>query len=98
MRSNCCCDGSALPLPLALSDSHIAEPELITVFDGVEFLQSDAHDLGTRFSVVAVPGTEAGDDPGGVGERTFGMRIFLTLGFAFELGRDGFHEGLRSEG
>src|SRR5262249_726348 len=37
-----------------LSDSHIAEPELIAVFDGVEFLQPDAHDLGPRFSVVAV--------------------------------------------
>src|SRR6476646_2912852 len=65
----------------------------MAVFDELEILQSDAHDLGAWLSVVSVPGSEAGDDPGGVGESALGVRVLLTLRLAFQLRRKSLQEG-----
>src|SRR5436305_8983146 len=77
-----------------LSDSHIWEGKVDTVFDGMEVGEADAHDFGTRLAVVAGPAAKACDDPGGEGQGSLGMRISLPLGLAFKLGRDGFEDGL----
>ena len=53
-----------------------------------------SHDLRAWLAVVAGPAAEASDDPGGEGQGSLWMRIALTLGLAFELGRDGFEDGL----
>ena len=43
-----------------------------------------SHGLGTWLFVVAIPASEACDDPGQPGEGLRRMRIFLPLGLAFE--------------
>src|SRR5689334_23780952 len=82
------------PPPLALFDSHIFGTELMAIFDQLEVLQSNAHDLWTWLSVVAVPGSKAGDDPSRKGKCSFWVRVFLTLRLAFEVGRKSFQERL----
>ena len=47
------------------------------------------HDEWAGFSVVSGPSAEAGADPGGVGERAFGMRVLLPLGLALPVRRRG---------
>ncbi len=54
------------------------------MLDGVEFGEASEHDDGARFSVVSGPAAEAREDPGGEGERAFGMGILLLCGLAFE--------------
>ena len=46
------------------------------MLDGVEFGEASEHDNGARFSIVSGPAAEAREDPGGEGERAFGMGIF----------------------
>src|SRR5450631_1233336 len=92
---------SALPLTPALSpqagllDSHIVElGESGECVAGVlELSPSVEHDDRTGFTVIAGPASQSGADPGGVGERAFWMRIFLTGGLAFELGAKRLQQG-----
>src|SRR5947207_7490650 len=81
------------PHALHLLDSHIVTPQGRAVLYGAELGETDAHDLGAGFSVVAGPSAEAGDEPRGEGKGAPGMGIALALGLALELGRDGFEEG-----
>src|SRR5438034_11581987 len=80
--------------PWRLSDSHILKLQCSAVLDALEIMQALAHHLGAGLSVVARPSAEPGDDPGGKGERSFGMRIFLAHGVAFEFGRKSLEQGL----
>src|SRR5712692_12016033 len=81
------------PLP-SLSDSHIVKRQSSSVLDRSEVLEASSHDLGSGLAVVAGPAAEAGDDPGGEGERALGVGIALPFCLARELGRDGFEDGL----
>src|ERR1700722_18963192 len=60
----------------ALADSHISEPfeRIDAVFCGLEGFPPVEHDERTWFAVVACPTAEPCANPGGVGERSFGMR------------------------
>src|SRR6266851_5611122 len=77
-----------------LSDSHIVKRQSSSVLDRSEVLEASSHDLGSGLAVVAGPAAEAGDDPGGEGERALGVGIALPFCLARELGRDGFEDGL----
>src|SRR5439155_13665389 len=72
-----------------LFDSHIFGPELMAVLDQLEVLQSKTHDLGTWLSIIAVPSAQPGDDPSGVGQRAFWVRVLLALRLAFKFSRKG---------
>ena len=50
-----------------LSDSHIFG-HLSAEFDGMEAIETIAHDLGARLSVIAGPAAEPGNHPGREGE------------------------------
>jgi hypothetical protein len=52
--------------------------------DGVELGETSDHDNGTWLAVIAGPTAEPCEDPGGIGERAFGVRVRLLCGFAFE--------------
>src|SRR5450432_410604 len=80
---------------LRLLDSHIVElGESGECVAGVlELSPSVEHDDRTGFAVIAGPASQSGADPGGVGERAFWMRIFLTGGLAFELGAKRLQQG-----
>src|SRR5437763_4324719 len=66
----------------------------MAVLDQLEVLQSKTHDLGTWLSIIAVPSAQPGDDPSGVGQRAFWVRVLLALRLAFKLSRKGFQEPL----
>src|SRR6266516_1880505 len=87
--------GARHPLPATrLFDSHIFGPELMAVLDQLEVLQSKTHDLGTWLSIIAVSSAQPGDDPSGVGQRAFWVRVLLALRLAFKFSRKGFQEPL----
>src|SRR5450432_3231352 len=87
--------GIATALQAGLLDSHIVElGESGECVAGVlELSPSVEHDDRTGFAVIAGPASQSGADPGGVGERAFWMRIFLTGGLAFELGAKRLQQG-----
>ena len=60
------------------------------MLDGVELIGPSEHDDGTGFSIVAGPASEPGQYPSGIGERAFGVRVFLLFGFAFQTSADAF--------
>ena len=64
------------------------------MLDGVELGEASDHDDGAWLSVVAGPAAEPCEDPGGIGERAFGMRVLLLCGLAFEGLADALQGGL----
>src|SRR6476620_4236293 len=90
--------GSLSPF-LRLSDSHILKTQRGAIFDALEVVETLAHNSWTWFSVVAGPAAETTNDPAREGERSSGVRVFLSFRLAFELRRYGFEDRLvgRSE-
>ena len=60
------------------------------MLNGVELNEAMKHDDGAGPAAATDPAAEARKDPGGVGERTLGTRVFLPLRPAFEAFRDCF--------
>src|SRR5437879_7086366 len=84
-----------IPSPaLALSDSHIFQPECGAVFDALEVVETLAHHSRAWFSVVSGPAAETTNDPTCKGKRASGVRVFLPLCLAFDLRRYGFEDRL----
>src|SRR5207248_7843495 len=79
------------PSPCGLLDSHISEAP--TMLDGVELREASEHDDWAGLSVIAGPAAEPCADARRIGERAYGMRIFLLFGLAFEAVRDARQSG-----
>src|SRR5437763_15154863 len=77
-----------------LSDSHILKPQFDPELDALEGFEAQAHHFRTGLAVVAGPTTESGHDPSRKRERTFGMRVLLACGLAFEPLTDRFQDML----
>src|SRR5262245_37188424 len=85
--------GFLFPSPACgLRDSRIlcSHCKGISLGHGGELLPPESDGLGTRFLVIAVPTTEARDDPGEPSQGVERVGIFLTRGAAFEGWADGF--------
>ena len=72
-----------------LGDSHISlqfHPELPAAMDSVELLDATPHGDGAWRLVVAVPATEASDDPTRPRQTAGRVRVLPSLGAALEVG------------
>src|ERR1039458_7061722 len=71
----------------ALGDSHISfrlhykQPATV---DGIKLLHATPEGNGSWGFIIAVPTTQAGDDPACPGEASDGVRVFLPFRLAFE--------------
>src|ERR1700731_5400566 len=81
------CAGTVTTSPAhRLFDSHIFQRQSGAVFDAAEVFEAYSPHLWSGFSVIGRPPSEPGNNPGGEGERTVGVRILLLVGSALELG------------
>src|SRR5450756_1110628 len=79
--------GTKLVPAKVLGDSHISlQPrfELPATVDGIKLLHATPEGNGPWGLIIAVPTTEAGDDPACPGEASDGVRVFLPFCLAFE--------------
>ena len=70
------------------------KPQSGAELDALEVVQPPAHGFGSGLSVITVPSAEPGNDPGGEGEGTFGVRVFLAGSPPFEFSRQSLQNGL----
>src|ERR1019366_3089678 len=84
---DCLSDGREPAPAKALGDSHISfrlhykQPATV---DGIKLLHATPEGNGPWGLIIAVPTTEAGDDPACPGEASDGARVFLPFCLAFE--------------